>query len=294
MSQPTVLAATDFSAPARHAVERAAHIAGELGAALGLVHVLPRGALDELRAWLGADAGGEDALLREARGQLAALVSELGASAPVETRVAAGQVLDEILRAAEDLDAGLLVFGAQGAGLMRRLVLGTTSERLLRRARRPVLVVRRSPQGPYRRALVPVDFSPWSLPAVTQARRIAPEARLVLMHVVRVPFEDKLHLAGVDSSAIAGYRRQARAEAEVRLQELARSAGLEPSRWEACLTEGDAALRISELEQERDCDLVVIGKHGRSAAEELLLGSVTKHVLAEAAGDVLVSTGHAD
>jgi len=44
----------------------------------------------------------------------------------------------------------------------------------------------------------------------------------------------------------------------------------------------------------RDCDLVVLGKHGRSAAEDLLLGSVTKHVLAEGRSDVLVATLPAD
>jgi len=38
-----------------------------------------------------------------------------------------------------------------------------------------------------------------------------------------------------------------------------------------------------------DCDLIVLGKHGESMVEELLLGSVTKQVLAESQGDVLVS-----
>jgi nucleotide-binding universal stress UspA family protein len=54
--------------------------------------------------------------------------------------------------------------------------------------------------------------------------------------------------------------------------------------------EGEASQRIVEQEQERDCDLVVLGKHGQSATEDLLLGSVTKHVLAEGSTDVLVST----
>jgi nucleotide-binding universal stress UspA family protein len=38
---------------------------------------------------------------------------------------------------------------------------------------------------------------------------------------------------------------------------------------------------------------VVLGKHGQSAAEELLLGSVTKSVLAEGSSDVLVSVARA-
>lgn len=41
-----------------------------------------------------------------------------------------------------------------------------------------------------------------------------------------------------------------------------------------------------------DADLVVMGKHGQSVAEDLLLGSVSKHVLAEGTTDVLVSTSH--
>ena len=56
------------------------------------------------------------------------------------------------------------------------------------------------------------------------------------------------------------------------------------------MVEGDASLRIVESEQAQGCDLVVLGKHGQSAAADLLLGSVTKHVLAEGSADVLVST----
>ena len=54
------------------------------------------------------------------------------------------------------------------------------------------------------------------------------------------------------------------------------------------LAGSDPAQQIIAMEQEVDCDLIVVGKHGSHIAEELLLGSVTKHVLAEAQGDVLV------
>ncbi len=52
----------------------------------------------------------------------------------------------------------------------------------------------------------------------------------------------------------------------------------------------DPALAIGEQEIEQDCDLIVVGKHGRNMIEDLLLGSVTSHVLAESLCDVLVST----
>lgn len=47
------------------------------------------------------------------------------------------------------------------------------------------------------------------------------------------------------------------------------------------------------MEQAVDADLITVGKHGAHIAEELLLGSVTKHVLAESQCDVLVITTRA-
>lgn len=65
--------------------------------------------------------------------------------------------------------------------------------------------------------------------------------------------------------------------------------GWDPGEAVHAVLHGDPILRIVEQEGECDCDLVVVGKHGASLAEKRLLGSVTSHVLAESAGDVLVS-----
>jgi len=48
-------------------------------------------------------------------------------------------------------------------------------------------------------------------------------------------------------------------------------------------------LHILEHEQMMDADLIVMGKHGQSALEELLLGSVTLHVLAYSSSDVFIA-----
>nr|MCU0964254.1 universal stress protein [Burkholderiaceae bacterium] len=232
-----ILAATDFSAPARHAADRAARLAHEFGATLTLMHVLPGGALQELRQWLGTGHVMEQQLHDDARRQLGLLVAELQTHRHLAARAvnASGSVLDEINREAEALDAALLVLGARGAGFLRRLVLGSTSERLLRRTTRPLLVVRQMPHEPYRRVLVALDFSPWSAHAVTLARRVAPHARLLLFHAYQVPFEEKLHFAGVDLATIDRYRQRARADANQRVHALAASSGLKPSDWEPCI-----------------------------------------------------------
>ncbi len=287
-----ILAATDFSAPARHAADRAARLAQDTGAPLTLLHVLSGGAMQELRQWLGAAHPMEEQLHADADQQLGALVATLQTTHAGSIRAvhAVGAVLAEIGREAEAQDAGLVVVGARGAGFLRQLFLGSTSERLLRRSTRPVLVVRQTPHEPYRRVMVALDFSPWSAQAIALARRVAPQARLVLFNAYQVPFESKLHYAGVEASTINQYRQQARADAIQRVGSLATSSGLKPDDWEPCIVEGEASQRIIEMEQEKDCDLVVIGKHGRSATEDLLLGSVSQHVLAEGGTDVLVST----
>lgn len=287
-----VLAATDFSGPARRAADRAARLAREAGVPWSLMHVTSSGAIAELRQWLGAGHAAEAQLLADARAQLQALGGELTAPAAAPPRLveAAGAVVDELVQELQRLDAALLVVGARGAGFLRRLVLGTTSERLVRRARRPVLVVRQSAHEPYRRALVALDFSPASLQALALARRVAPQARLLLLAAFHVPFEEKLRFAGVDDATVEHYRRQERTRAVQGLHALASGLGLKAYDYDALIVEGEPSQRIVEQEQERDCDLVVLGKHGRSAGEDLLLGSVTQHVLADGSADVLVVT----
>lgn len=293
-TQP-ILAVTDFSPLARHAAERAARLAHETGAPLTLMHVLSGGALHSLREWLGASHPLAAQLQADAQQQLDHLAADLHAARHVSahTALASGSVLDEIGQKADELNAALLVLGARGEGFLRRQVLGSTSERLLRRTTRPLLVVRQTPHTAYRRALVALDFSPWSRQALAVARRVAPHAHLVLFNAFQVPFEEKLHFAGVDANTIEHYRQQARTQAVQQVHALAESAGLKASQWEPCIVEGDPSQRMAQQELALDCDLVVLGKHGQSATEDLLLGSVTKHMLAEGSADVLVSTAHA-
>jgi nucleotide-binding universal stress UspA family protein len=53
---------------------------------------------------------------------------------------------------------------------------------------------------------------------------------------------------------------------------------------------GDAWSQIMRQEQASGCDLIVIGKQGRNAMEDMLLGSTTNRVLGESSADVLVCT----
>ena len=292
----TLVAATDLSAGSRHAVDRAARIAHDHGAALTLAHVLAAGAIDTLRRWAG-DGTAAQALEDDARAKLQLLADEFRQrhALQVEARLLQGHAVQRVVQLADTLAADLVVTGTRGAGFVRAGVIGSTAERIARRSHQPVLMVRQMVHEPYRRVLVPVDFSPSSLAALRLADRIAPQATLVLMHAVTVPMLGRMQLAGVRDAVLAHYRDAAHTEARQQLHALAERCGLPPQRLQLSAPQGADPWRlIAEEEQARDCDLIVIGRQGRHALDELLLGSTTRTVLAECSADVLISVQQDD
>lgn len=288
-----ILAATDLSAPARHAAERAAQVSKDTEASLDLLHVANFTALERLQLLMEvASDEMEMQVLDTARERLQELAAGLRQRYDVtaDTHVVAGSLLNELARQCASLATDLLVCGAKGENVLRRRLLGTTAQRILNSTKCPVLVVKQAPHEPYQRLLVPVDFSPSSLRAIRHARSIAPRAAIVLLHAYEVPFEGRMRYASVDDEIIKHYRVVARKEASQKLDALCDEAGLSLNECDDLVVlHGDPRLRIIEQEQEVDCDLIVMGKHGKSLLEEMLLGSVTEHVLTESQSDVLVS-----
>lgn len=289
---PCILAATDLSAPSRHAVDRAYRLAAERGWALTLAHAIAPGLFDELQAMLGGDAPSiADSVSAGTRARLNALNDDPRRTRGVTARceVLSGTPVTALISHAEAISAGLLVLGARGESFLRQMVLGSTASRLLRKTRQPVLVVKQPPHESYQRALVAIDFSPASLAALRLVRELAPSATLVLLHAVELPFEGKMQYANVDEDIIRRYRQEAQQEALRKLRQLAAAEQLPEPETRLLALPGNPARLIVEHEQEEDCDLIVVGKRGTHVVEELLLGSTTKHVLGEAQGDVLVA-----
>ncbi len=288
MGMKRLIAATDFSEDSHRASRRAALIAAEQKASLSLLHVMSGPSLDSLRQMFPSPADAEQKLVEDSQRLLTELATELGDACGIaaDAVVRIGRVVDEILSESEPAD--LLVLGAHGSNPLRDLILGSTAERLLRKRIRPTLVVKKTPEHSYRRVLIPVDFSPQSAATLSMAMALAPDAQYVIFHAFDIPFEGRLWLAGVPDEQIDVYRQQARQFSLNTLHELIRDTGADPARFEPVVALGEPSPLIISKERQLQPDLIIMGKHGRTAIEELLVGSVARHVLSTAECDVLV------
>lgn len=265
----SILAATDFSVCAGHAVQRAALLAGEHGATLKLLHVAGTGPALALRERAVADLDKDR--LQEAIQQIPSV-----AATP---EIRAGEVIVELLAAADYAD--MLVLGAYGNRPVRDALIGTTADRLLRKGRRPMLVVKQAASEPYRRVLVALDFSLQSLATLEFARHIAPAATTYIFHAYESPGREDPRQA---QASKAEYRDRAYSN----LENLRRKASAPLGDATFVVLQGDPKHMVSETAGRYQADLVVVGKHGRSLAEEFFLGGVTRHTLATANCDVAV------
>jgi nucleotide-binding universal stress UspA family protein len=141
----TIVAALDFSDSSPDALDAALALATiERGSRLHLLHVaastMPALWTDELPAPDQPDI--ERARVDDARAQLATLaVSRALDPAGVTMAVVVGSAANEIVRYAEEQGADVVVLGSHGHGLVRRFLLGSVAEKMVRQAPCAVLVV---------------------------------------------------------------------------------------------------------------------------------------------------------
>jgi nucleotide-binding universal stress UspA family protein len=139
-----ILVATDGSEEAQLAATTAADLAEKTNSELHVLTVGPDYPLYELSEH---PAGLEDVLRenrREAKEMLeqqAKRIEESGVSVK-ETHLREGRADQEIVEVAEELGAGLIVMGSRGHGRLRRALMGSVSDAVVRHAHCPVTIVR--------------------------------------------------------------------------------------------------------------------------------------------------------
>ncbi|MGE0821156.1 MAG: universal stress protein [Candidatus Binatia bacterium] len=278
-----IMVATDLSPRADRALLRAAQLATEQSAKLTVLHVV------------------EDTLFQKGGGIAHQIV--VGAKEVLEQKITAlplqptkkvalrtlsGKPFVEIIRQARKEGADVVVLGAHGQHFWKDMFLGTTTEKVVRKGDRTILVVNRPTHSPYRRVLVPVDFSECSRSALILALQLAPEAEFHILHAYQGLFEGRLGMPGVLEKDIIRYRRQVANTARLNMTEFLQQVDFGKRPVKHTLRHGRPPHVIKAVAERLRADLVAVGTTGRTGLPYILLGSVGEHVLREVKSDVLL------
>ena len=277
---------------------RAGQIAGRLSSKLDSeLHLVSVGAMLEGYTpwdWKVLDASSLSQVRKlaevEARTTLKAQaqVREEGAEV-AEAHVKTGRPAVEIVKLAEELDAGLVILGSRGFGSLKRALLGSVSHGVVRHAHSSVLVVRGEEDHPWGRILLAVDGSREVAAAAEAAAEIsgASGSELHVLSVLRSPYtgpemwdvsEERLERAKRDvRTFVKGSSEQTKA-GEGHVEEVHLAFG-KPDKEVVALGE---RLRVG---------LVVVGSRGLGGTRRALLGSVSGSVVRHAHCSVLVVRG---
>jgi len=292
VSLDRILCPVDLSDCSLHALAHAAAIAAWYESRLAVMHVLVTAPVLGAPPSFGASTIPSTAVDEADRAAhleaLQQFIARAVGDSPLETTLVDGpDPRHEILAQARAFDANLLVMGTHGRTGVDHVLLGSVTEKVLRKASCPVLVVPRDAgttarpnEPPFKRILCPVDFSESSIRALAYAFDLAEEAdaRISLLHVVEVPRElSEFPFTGdLDLDRI---RVRAESKYAGRLGDL-----VPPEAQDYCsvaiqVSEGRAHREILRVAANGQSDLIVMGVQGRGAVDLALFGSNTHSVI---------------
>ncbi len=289
-----ILVPLDGSSLAEAALGIAGELASLLDAELVLLHVIERRAPTEVH--------GQPHLHRreDATRYLEALVArfaENGVHASFHVHEPAiGDVAASIAQHAHELDVSLILLCTHGSGGLRDLLLGSIAQQTLRRATRPVLVVRPGRVGTtlaggrWVIALDPVVHGPSALPLTGMLARRC-HAGLHLLTVVptltRLPAE-RAAPAIFSPSATADVLEMEADDARRYMDSLAEELRAEGLTATAELRRGSAVQETMDVLGREDARLLIIATHGRAGVSGMLSGSFAAAIVPRVSTPVLL------
>jgi nucleotide-binding universal stress UspA family protein len=158
-----ILYATDLSENAKHAFTYAATIANRFNAKITVLHVLeaiPSNTEWQIVEYLGVDGwkkvqnNKKQEVIDNIKKNLNNFCEEMTSSLTAcpflvdEILIKEGVAVDEILKAVDSKNCDMVVMGTHGYGLLADALIGSNARRVVRRCKKPVMVVRLPKQAP--------------------------------------------------------------------------------------------------------------------------------------------------
>ena len=298
LSIKNILTTTDLSNESITGVRYAVALGEKVGAAVALLHVIQPPAprpMPGMRTLVLDPYNSEVA--KYARARLKALaLRESKADLHLTPQLRTGNSIHGIITAARKGAADLIVIATHGYTGAKRVLLGSTAERVVRYAPCPVLTVparitRRRTGEPsalrLKKILVPIDFSMVSKDALPWAASLAAafDAELILLHVVEKFPIDYLLGPELMNEMITPLMKQGEAVLKEMAGSLSESTG---QRVSFIVRSGKPFGEICRTAQKLSADLIALTTHGHTGLKRVWLGSTAERTVRHASSPVLV------
>jgi len=275
----SLLAASDLSSRSTPAVRRAIQLAVTADASLGVLHVVED---DQPAARMQEE-------MRSAMVYLEEAVNAMGRPTHCDVFTRAGDAFQIICDEAQLRDVDLIVVGAHRRQLLRDVFVGTTVERVVRTAARPVLMANGRTGERWTKVIIAIDLSVNSAAAARTARRLGllDGADVTFVHAYAPLTRQMMTYAGVAEERV---REEAEREYQAtrrKITHFIEALGFDNVRYSVRIIEGLGAAAIAGVVEQAKADLLVIGTRGLSGVKRVFLGSLAQDLMSRLEIDIL-------
>lgn len=237
-----------------------------------------------------------DSMRENAQKNLEALKNRLSQSGlKVGTRLEMGVPFHQIIDIAKTEKVSLIIMGSHGRSLVEEMLLGSTTENVLRHTTVPLLIEKfetkkdgetivcsRKHQNPFDKVLFPTDFSDCSGRVMPYLKHLkgAGTKEVVVAHV-----QDMTRIAPHLLDRLPEFEDIDRARLADIKEELIDS-GI--PNVKVVIKEGVPFNEIQALADSEDVGMIAMGSHGRSMVGEMLLGSTSSHIVRRSKRPILI------
>lgn len=267
-----ILVATDFTDSSAFAVEAAITLATKFNAFLSVLTVIP-------------DIKDSPIPLDKIKDSIHRLLVDIEAGSKkrgfvnLESKVVIGSPFDRIIEEANNQNANLIMLGSGEKENKSAYALGITAEKVMRKASKPVWVVKKGSRNNIGNILCAVDFSAASKRALQNAIFLSKtfNAHLTVLTVI-----ESLSNVYPGRPIIEPQTQGIYAEdRENEFQKFLKGFDLSEVRWEKLIQRGSPDAEILSVVWERTPDLLVMGSEGKTGISRILMGSVAEKVVRE-------------
>jgi nucleotide-binding universal stress UspA family protein len=280
-----IICATDFSEISNRIIPFGLALAREFEAKLYACHIIDLSSVAIYGEFQLDPVGLQNRIMEDAREQLEKLIG--GQKVEWEPLIGVGHTAEEIARYVEEKEVDLVISATRGRSGLKRLILGSVAERLMRTLTCPLLVVPGAEHINFKpdlqiakieKILVGCDFSPDSDLAFKYALSLAQEfqSELYLIHVIETSASQNFLTA--ENARTSEEASESQAHLTRKLQDMVPEEARNWCKPETNILEGLPYEELVKFADTHNMDMIVLGVRGHGLMRSLFLGSTTDRV----------------